>query len=117
MNRAELKQSNPAALEARTLRDTYATFGCENTPPTYRYDLKSGARDGFLVTPKIYDARTEITTQLLSETGAAFQHVNPETGDTDDLVFHRRDYERKLFRTRPIGRFARRSCAMREKTR
>ena len=97
VNRTELKQSNPAVLEERTLRDTYATFGCENTPPTYRYDLKSGARDGFLVTPKIYDARTTITTQLLSETGAAFQHVNPETGDTDDLVFHRRDYERNLF--------------------
>ena len=97
VNQAELKQSNPAVLEARTLRDTYATFGCENTPPTYRYDLKNGVRDKFLVMPKIYDARTEITTQLLSETGAAFQHVNPETGDTDDLVFDRRDYERRLF--------------------
>ena len=97
VNQAELKQNNPAILEARTLRDTYATFGCENTPPTYRYDLKNGVRDEFLVMPKIYDARTEITTQLLSEKGAVFQHVNPETGDTDDLVFHRKDYERKLF--------------------
>ena len=97
VNRAKLTQSNPAALDARILRDTYVTFGCENTPPTYRYSLKKGAQDGFLVTPKIYDARTEITTQLLSEAGAVFQHMNPETGNMDDLVFHRRDYERKLF--------------------
>ena len=97
VNQAELAQSNRPALEARVLRDTYATFGCETAPPTYRYLLDHGVRDGFLVKPRIYDARTDITTKLLSDQGAEFQERNPETGEEEGVVFKRKDYERRLF--------------------
>ena len=97
VNRAELARDNPAALETRIQQDTYATFGCETAPPTYRYLLENGVRDNFLVSPKIYDARTKITTRLLSEQGAVFHEVNRETGEKEDLVFNRKDYERRLF--------------------
>ena len=49
--------------------DTYRTFGCENGEPTYRYSLLDGVKEGFLVNPIVVDARTEITTELLSEEG------------------------------------------------
>ena len=96
-SREELSKNNPAALDARLLRDTYATFGCENAPPTFRYVLEDGAREGFLVTPTIYDARTDITTRLLSSEGAEFQRPNPETGEAEEIMFQGRDYEKRLF--------------------
>jgi type I restriction enzyme, R subunit len=81
-------------FERRQLLDTYKTFGCESGEPTYRYDLVSGVKDGFLVSPIIVDARTEITTDLLSEKGYAV-HKSTEEGDVDE-VFDERDYERKF---------------------
>ncbi len=59
----------PAKLERRLLLDTYRTFGCENSQPTFRYSLLDGVKDGYLVNPTVVDARTEITTELLSEEG------------------------------------------------
>ena len=97
VNRTELAKRDQAKLEARIQRDTYATFGCENGPPTFRYALEDGARDRVLVRPVIYDARTEITTRLLSAEGAAFQRRNAETGETEDMTFNRKDYEHRLF--------------------
>jgi type I restriction enzyme, R subunit len=61
--------TNPKALEMRNLRDTYKTFGCDNQTPTYRYDLNKGVSDKYLLPPYAVDARTEITTQLLSDQG------------------------------------------------
>ena len=49
------------------MMDTYNTFGCESGEPTYRYSLLDGVKDGFLINPIVVDARTEITTQLLSD--------------------------------------------------
>jgi type I restriction enzyme R subunit len=51
------------------LLDTYRTFGCDDGQPTYRYSLLDGVKDGFLINPTVVDARTEVTTQLLSEDG------------------------------------------------
>ena len=43
--------------------------------PTFRYSLTDGVKDGFLINPRVIDARTEITTQLLSNLGyAAITH-------------------------------------------
>ena len=53
------------------LMDTYSTFGCEDGKPTFQYSLLHGVKDGFLVNPIVVDARTEITTQLLSDEGYA----------------------------------------------
>lgn len=82
--------------ERRLLMDTYKTFGCEPGNPTFSYDLEKGAEDGYLIKPTLVDARTEITTQLLSEEGYAV-HAITETGDTLDDTFDEKDYERKVF--------------------
>src|SRR3989441_4598751 len=60
---------DPREAERRLLLDTYRTFGCENSQPTYRYSLLDGVKDGYLVNPTVVDARTGITTQLLSDEG------------------------------------------------
>lgn len=91
-----LIQKNPKALEQRNMRDTYITFGCDDGNPTYRYDLKKGVNDEFLINPFVIDARTEITTELLSEEGYAVQ-VENEDGGTDDAVFGARHFERTFF--------------------
>jgi len=82
--------------ERRVLLSTYKTFGCESGEPTFRYDLVAGVNDGFLINPVIVDARTEITTELLSEKGYAV-HTTTEEGESVDKVFDERHYERKFF--------------------
>lgn len=82
--------------ERRLLIDTYKTFGCEPGQPTFSYDLERGAKEGYLITPTIVDARTNITTQLLSDEGYAI-HTVTESGDTVEGNFKERDYERKIF--------------------
>ena len=61
-----LGKKDPRQLENRFLLDTYNIFGCESGEPTYRYSLENGVKEGYLINPKVIDARTEITTQLLS---------------------------------------------------
>ncbi len=60
---------DPREYERRMLLDTYRTFGCEDSQPTYRYSLLDGVKDGYLINPTVVDARTGITTQLLSKQG------------------------------------------------
>ncbi len=62
---------DPREAERRLLLDTYRTFGCESGQPTYRYSLLDGVREGYLINPVVVDARTDITTQLLSDEGYA----------------------------------------------
>ena len=80
-------------MEIRKLKDTYKTFGCEDGVPTYQYDLKKGAVDGFLIMPKVIDARTKITTQLLSEEG---YKVTEEDSD-EEIEYNMKDFEKKFF--------------------
>jgi len=40
---------DPREAERRLLLDTYRTFGCENSQPTYRYSLLDGVKEGFLI--------------------------------------------------------------------
>lgn len=82
--------------ERRLLIDTYKTFGCEPGQPTFSYDLEMGAEGGFLIKPILVDARTNITTELLSEEGYAV-HMLTESGETIDETFNERHYERKIF--------------------
>jgi type I restriction enzyme R subunit len=37
---------DPREAECRLLLDTYRTFGCENSQPTYRYSLLDGVKEG-----------------------------------------------------------------------
>jgi type I restriction enzyme, R subunit len=91
----KVKDNDPREIERRMLRDTYSTFGCEGGDPTFRYSLLDGVKDGFLVNPKVLDARTEITTQLLSDEGYAVT-ISTEEGEGTE-VFVSRDFEKKFF--------------------
>ena len=87
---------DPREQERRLLLDTYRTFGCDSGQPTFRYSLLDGVRDGFLISPVVVDARTEITTQLLSDKGYAVAAPN-EAGDTAEETFFQRDFEKTFF--------------------
>ncbi|MGD9670773.1 MAG: DEAD/DEAH box helicase family protein [Hyphomicrobiaceae bacterium] len=92
----ELAQDNPKALELRHLRDTYKTFGCEDGKPTFKYDLKAGVGGGYLVNPYVIDARTEVTTELLSEQGFTVGFTD-EDGTEGEQVFGAKHFERTFF--------------------
>ncbi len=112
---AKLGENDPRELERRLLLDSYKTFGCENGEPTFRYSLLDGVKDGFLINPIVVDARTEITTQLLSDKGYSIiiqNHIdrekNQEDGQNDRVdgqknkedveeTFFQRDFEKKFF--------------------
>jgi superfamily II DNA or RNA helicase len=90
----QLGRENPKALEARELRDTYRYFGCEPGTPTFRYDIIDAVKDPegpFLCMPKIFDVRSDITTQALDEKGWAVV-VNEQEEN-----FKIQDLERKIF--------------------
>jgi len=87
---------DPRELERRLLRDTYRTFGCESGEPTYRYSLLDGVKDGFLINPVVVDARTDITTQLLSDEGYAVLALTDDGDDAEQNYFHK-DFEKKFF--------------------
>jgi type I restriction enzyme R subunit len=82
--------------ERRLLVDTYKTFGCESGQPTFSYDLEKGAEEGYLIKPTLVDARTRITTALLSDEGYAV-HTIAANGEAVDETFGERDYEKKIF--------------------
>lgn len=93
-NIEQLNQENPKALEARQLRDTYHYFGCEPGEPTFRYDIVDAVKDPegpFLCLPKIFDIKSDITTQTLSEKGWAV------TVDEREENYKINDLERKIF--------------------
>lgn len=91
----KVKENDPREIERRMLRDTYSTFGCEGGEPTYRYSLIDGVRDGYLINPKVIDARTEITTQLLSDEGYAVA-LKTEEGEESE-IFVSKDFEKRFF--------------------
>ncbi len=82
--------------ERRLLIDTYKTFGCEPGSPTFSYDLEQGAKEGYLIKPTLVDARTEITTQLLSEEGYAI-HKQADGEESSEERFNERHFEKKIF--------------------
>lgn len=89
-----LKQDNPKALEARELRDTYRYFGCDPGFPTFRYDIVDAVKDPegpFLCLPKIFDIRSDITTQALADNGWAVL-INEQEEN-----YKIQDLERKIF--------------------
>ncbi len=95
-------QNNPREWERRVLMDTYKTFGCENGIPTYRYSLLDGVKEGHLINPVVVDARTDITAQMLADTGYVVPVSNEETEDgeetkVDEQTFVRKDFEKTFF--------------------
>ncbi len=87
---------DPRELERRLLLDTYRTFGCEDGQPTYRYSLLDGVKDGFLINPTVVDARSEVTTQLLSEDGVVVDFKDDQ-GEDQKETFKQREFEKRFF--------------------
>lgn len=97
-------ETDPRELERRILLDTYHIFGCESGNPTFSYTLNDGVRDEILINPTIVDARTDITTELLSEKGLS---INIDEDDVDvtvrnsdgrkTKVFTEKGFEKKFF--------------------
>ncbi len=92
----KLSQKDPRAWERRQLLDTYVTFGCQNGEPTFRFSLLDGVKEGFLINPIVSDARTEITTELLSEKGYAVMVEDVEGGESEETFFQK-DFEKRFF--------------------
>ncbi len=91
---------DPRELERRMLLDTYTTFGCESGQPTYRYSLADGAKDGYLVQPIVVDARTDVTTKLLSDEGYGIMVTVASTEQEDileEVKYKQNHFERKFF--------------------
>ncbi len=98
-----LKQSSsgsstrdPRETERRMMLDTYKIFGCAAGEPTYRYSLIDGVRDGFLINPYIVDARTGVTTQLLSDQGFVITTTDADGNELEE-AFAGRDFEKTFF--------------------
>lgn len=87
---------DPHEAERRLLLDTYRTFGCDSGQPTYRYSLLDGVKEGFLINPTVVDARSEITTALLSEQGFVVDVVD-DTGESQQETFKQREFEKRFF--------------------
>lgn len=86
----------PRELERRLWRDTYRTFGCESGEPTFRYSLLDGVRDGVLVNPIVVAARSEVSTQLLSQEGFTVAYTDENTGDAYIETFAETDFEKRF---------------------
>jgi len=93
------QQSDPREYERRLLLDTYRTFGSDDGKPTFRYTLLKAVQHvpPYLCNPVALDARTDITTQMLSDGGYTVAVPTNEGGQEQELVFKKRDYERKFF--------------------
>ena len=94
--KAKPTTKDPREFERRLLLDTYRTFGCDDGQPTYRYSLLDGVKDGFLINPTVVDARSDITTQLLSEDGFVVEFKDDQ-GEDQKESFKQREFEKRFF--------------------
>ena len=95
-NKTGAAARDPREAERRLLLDTYRTFGCESGQPTFRYSLLDGVKDGFLINPTVVDARTEVTTQLLSEEGFVVFFADA-SGEDHEETYRQREFEKRFF--------------------
>ena len=95
----QARQNDPREYERRLLLDTYRTFGSDDGKPTFRYTLLDAVQHvpPYLCNPVTLDARTDITTQMLSDEGYTVTVPANEDGQEQELVFGKKDYERKFF--------------------
>jgi type I restriction enzyme R subunit len=93
------RQNDPREYERRLLLDTYQTFGSDDGKPTFRYTLLNAVQHvpPYLCNPVTLDARTDITTQMLSDDGYAVTLPPNEDGQETEVAFGKKDYERKFF--------------------
>ncbi len=96
VNQQESRARDPREFERRLLLDTYRTFGCNDGQPTFRYSLLDGVKEGFLINPNVVDARSDITTQLLSDQGY-ISMIEDEEGNSSEESFTQREFEKRFF--------------------
>ena len=90
---------DPREFERRLMLDTYRTFGCDDGQPTFRYSLIDGVNDPdgpFLINPTVVDARSEVTTQLLSDEGFIAEFKDAD-GEDQKESFKQRQFEKRFF--------------------
>ncbi|HYW21754.1 MAG TPA: DEAD/DEAH box helicase family protein [Nodularia sp. (in: cyanobacteria)] len=87
---------DPRESERRMMLDTYRIFGCADSLPTFSYGLNDGVKDGFLIHPTVVDARSEVTTQLLSKDGFIVEFKDDDGGDRQE-TFKQRKFEKSFF--------------------
>jgi type I restriction enzyme R subunit len=92
---SKLANKDPRQLEERQLKDTYKTFGCEDGKPTFSFNLLDGVKAGVLCNPFVIDARTDITTEMLSEQGFTYTYTDEE-GEEQEGTYFKKDYEKKF---------------------
>ncbi len=102
---------DPREAERRLWEDTYRTFGCESSQPTFRYSLLDGVKDGYLINPTVVDARTEVTTELLSEKGFIVS-FRDDNGEDQAEAYKQREFEKRFFPPPPINSSAKPSWKM-----
>jgi len=95
-DKAKAGTKDPREYERRLLLDTYRTFGCEDSQPTVRYSLLDGVKDKYLVSPTVVDARTDITTELLSEQGFVVEFTDDQ-GEDQQETYKQREFEKRFF--------------------
>lgn len=90
-------EADPRDLERRLLLSTYETFGCSDGMPTYRFSLEDAVKHEppYLCMPKLLDARTDITTEMLSKQGWTHKFIN-EDGDEEEDTFYKKDFMKKF---------------------
>lgn len=95
---------DPREIEKRVLLDTYHIFGCDSGTPTFSYTLNDGVKDGILVNPVVVDARSEITTQLLSSSGLVvssdddnFEIKYKDENGESKKIFTSKSFEKEFF--------------------
>ena len=96
LDSSKVNPNDQREYERRLLLDTYRTFGCESGQPTFRYSLIDGVKDEYLINPVVVDARTDVTTQLLSDQGYSVVVENDE-GQEEEESYFQRDFEKKFF--------------------
>jgi len=101
---ARISGRDPRDWERRQLLDTYKTFGCESSEPTFRYSLIDGVKEKWLLNPIVVYARTEIATELLAEEGYSVMQEN-EDGELVEQTFFGKDFEKKFFSDETNGVF------------
>lgn len=92
----ETTRTDPREFERRLLMDTYRTFGCEDGQPTFRYSLLDGVKDGFLINPIVVDARSDVSTELLSDDGFVVEFTDDQGGEQEES-YRQREFEKRFF--------------------
>ncbi len=101
VNQAELQNSDPRQLERRLMLDTYDMFGCKDGVPTFRYSLLDAVNHEppYLVNPFVLDARTTVTTDLLSKKGWSVKLTAEDLDEQtiESETYFKKDFEKKFF--------------------